>query len=77
MTAEQVICDLQKQITSLQEELSQANLDILDFEKAAQEWKKGYNDMEYKYKIKLKEAEQTIEELAKECLEKREEDDNY
>jgi hypothetical protein len=63
---EQLINDLQKQVIKLQEELSQAQVDIKDFEKAAIEWKKGYTDMEIGYKIKLANMQQTVLQLEQE-----------
>jgi rubrerythrin len=66
ISPEQLINDLQKQVTKLEEELSQAQKDILDFEKAALVWQKGYKDTERNLKIKLEHAEQTIEELREE-----------
>ena len=69
ISPEQLISDLLNEITKLKEELDQAKQDILDFERAALIWKKGYQDTERKLRIKLENAEQTIEELENELLE--------
>ena len=54
ITPEQLIYNLQQENTKLQQEL------------AAKEWKKGYSDMERSYRIKLQNAEKTIEQLQEE-----------
>jgi uncharacterized protein YhaN len=69
ITPEQLIYDLQKQVAKLEEELAQYQQHLLDFELAAKSWKKGYLDMEKCYKVKLVEANQTIEELREEIEE--------
>jgi predicted nucleic acid-binding Zn-ribbon protein len=63
ISPEQLISDLLNEITKLKEELDQAKQDILDFERAALIWKKSYGQTEAKLRIKLENAEQTIEEL--------------
>ncbi len=65
MTPEQLIYELQKQIIALEKELAQAQEDIKDFEVLALIWKKSYLEMESRYKIKLGNAEQVIEQLEK------------
>lgn len=70
MTAEQLISSLQDQIFKLQEELTEANVHIMDFEKAAIEWKKGYTDMEKSYRIRLEHLMQTVCELENELKER-------
>ena len=69
MTPEQLISDLQKLLGELQMELTQAQADIKDFEELAIVWKKSYGDMERNYRIKLANAEQTIQQLNKELEE--------
>jgi hypothetical protein len=67
ITPEQLIYDLQKQVAKLEEELTQYQQHLLDFELAAKEWKKGYLSMEKGYRVKLTNAEQTIMQLEEEC----------
>jgi predicted DNA binding CopG/RHH family protein len=69
LTPEQLISELQKENQRLLEELEQAQQDIKDFERLAQVWKKGYSDTERDLRIKLKNAEQTIEQLEEELSE--------
>jgi uncharacterized small protein (DUF1192 family) len=63
LTPEQLIYDLQSQITRLERELEQAYMDIKDFEVLAIEWKKGHRDLDNKHKIKIMEKDQVIDEL--------------
>lgn len=53
----------------LENELRQAQDDIKDFEVLAIEWKKGWQDLEIKYKVKLTEKDQVIKELEEEIEE--------
>lgn len=69
ITPEQLINDLQKENERLQKELDQAQKDIRDFEVLAIEWKKGYRELEIKYRAKLKESDQVIRELEEEIEE--------
>ena len=66
ITPEQLIYNLQQENAKLQQELADAEKHIADFEKAAHEWKKGYADMERSYRIKLQNAQKTIEQLLEE-----------
>ncbi len=71
LTPEQLIYDLQSQVIKLEKELEQAQKDIKDFEVLAVEWKKGYRELERKYKIESMEAEQIICELERELRDLR------
>ena len=66
ITPEQLISDLKNQISKLEEELATTQQDIKDFEVLAIEWKKSYSSMERNYKIRLSNAQQTIEGLEQE-----------
>lgn len=68
---QKLISQLQLQVATLEEDLSLAEKDILDFEEAAKEWRNGFIEMETKYKLKLFHAEQTIDELRSELFEAR------
>ena len=69
LTPEQLIYDLQSQVIRLEKELEQAQNDIKDFEKLAQTWRRGYDDVTRDLKRKLANAERIIEELQKELYE--------
>lgn len=60
--------DLEQQITKLKDDLAVSEQNVIDFERIAHEWKKSYLEMEIKHKVKIKNLEQTIEELKKEKL---------
>lgn len=56
----------QKQIAQLTLENEELKAHVKDFEALAIEWKTGYHDMEKKYRVRLANAEQTVEQLKKE-----------
>ena len=56
---------LENQVKDLEEKLAISEQNAIDFERIAKDWKKGYTDLEKKSKAKIKELEQTIEELEK------------
>lgn len=66
ISPEQLINDLQKENARLSLELEQAQKDIRDFEVLAVEWKRGYSDLERKYRVEIANLKQTIEELEEE-----------
>ena len=66
ITPEQLIYDLQLQITRLERELEQAQEDIKDFEVLAVEWKKGFEKLNKKHQIEVGNLEQEMEELKNE-----------
>lgn len=51
------------QIATLSSEVETLQKHLKDFEKAALNWKKGYEDMERDYRTKLANAEQIIKQL--------------
>jgi virulence-associated protein VapD len=63
ISPEQLIADLLKQVSKLEEELTQAQQDIRDFEKMAIEWKKGYVDLERKHRIEVTNMKQVIDSM--------------
>jgi len=69
LTPEQLIYDLQSQITRLERELEQAQQDIKDFEVLAQEWKKGHEDLKAKHRAEVKNMGQIILEMEDEIEE--------
>ena len=63
ITPEQLIADLQKQVTKLQEDLAVSEQNVKDFEHIAATWKKSYEEMEMNLKRKLANAEMTIKQM--------------
>lgn len=55
--------ELMDELWNVKEHLAISEQNVKDFEKLAQEWKKGYSDLEIKHKVKLIEMQQIIDEL--------------
>lgn len=68
ITPEQLVTNLTDQVSKLEKELEEAQQDIKDFEKLAHEWKEGWEKTERDLKIKLANAQQTIEQLEKDYV---------
>lgn len=68
---ENLITSLQKEIDLLTVKNQELEYHIKDFERMVHAWKKAYGDMESKYRVRLANYEQTIEELEKELLDFR------
>ena len=60
---ERLINSLNSTIARLEQQLSNAQQDILDFEKLAIEWRKGHAELEAKHRIEVGNLKATIEEL--------------
>lgn len=69
ISPEQLISDLLKENQKLKEELEQAQKDIRDFEVLALEWRKGHQDLKFKFDKKLLEKDQVTQELEDEIKE--------
>ena len=66
ITPEQLILNLTKENLALKAELASTQQDVLDFEKLAIEWRKGYAQTVHQLKTEIENLRQSIWELEKE-----------